>query len=134
MDASRIEMTRHPSSNVKIAQLSSQHGATFFRDALTRFIVSQNHPLMTPAEIERASASVYLPFSSIPVYHKIKVWVQDPHDVAAPDSKTRDVIHVRPARLDKYSNSIPARFDTALVRTHTNNTSSTGDRYGLERE
>ncbi|KAI0737930.1 hypothetical protein C8Q80DRAFT_1222642 [Daedaleopsis nitida] len=116
----RIEMTRHPSAVVKVAQLPTLFGARFFRDTLARFIVLKNNPSLTPSEVELASAGVFLNFRTVPVYHKVKFWVADPHGLAAPDSETRDVVHVRPARKNKHGTDIPGRFDTALIRVSGN--------------
>ncbi|KAI0703890.1 hypothetical protein C8T65DRAFT_810535 [Cerioporus squamosus] len=113
----RIEMTRHPSVKaVKIADLPTRYGATYFRDALSRFVVQRNHPEFTPAQQERAAASVYLNFHKIPAYHKVKLWLDDPHSFALPGSELRDVIHSRPTRQNKHGHVLPGRFDTALVR------------------
>lgn len=113
----RIEMTRNPTLRaVTLNTLRSRYGATFFRDALARYVVRVNNPQFNDAQVERSSASVYFNFRTVPVYHKVKFWISDPHGLAALDSETRDVVHVRPARKDKYGNDIPGRFDTALVR------------------
>lgn len=119
----RIEITRHPSvCAVRLAQLPSKYGATYFRDALARFVVSVNHPDLSPAEVEKESASIFFPFNTVSAFHKIKFWVQDPHGLSLPGSEIRDVIHVTPARKNKHGAVIPGRFDTALVRTPVNNT------------
>ncbi|TBU41221.1 hypothetical protein BD309DRAFT_868732, partial [Dichomitus squalens] len=112
-----VEMTRYPSvSTVKITSIPTDYGARFFRDALTRFIAQCNYPEFTPQQIERESARVFLPFQTVPTYHKIKFWVPDPHICAAPGTQIRDVIHVRPAHKGKYGDMLSGRFDTALVR------------------
>ncbi len=113
----RIEITRHPSVKaVKLADVSALYGATFFRDALARFAVSLEQPHLTPAEVEYASGSIYLNFSTIPVYHRVKFSVNDPHAYSSSDAISRDAIHVRPTRKNKHGNDVPGRFDTALVR------------------
>ena len=113
----RIRMTRHPSAKlVGFPKLVSDYGATFFRDALARFIVSRNQPELTHAQVERQLSSVFFPFSSVATYHKVKFRVADPHSVAAPGSEVQDVIHARPARFNKHNSLLPGRFDTVLVR------------------
>ncbi|KAI0689214.1 hypothetical protein C8T65DRAFT_700339 [Cerioporus squamosus] len=110
-------MTCNPSVKaVKLEEVTARYGATYFRDALSRFVAQRNHPEYTPAQLERAAASVYIPFYKIPVFHKVKFWLEDPHDFALPGSELRDVIHCRPSRKSKHGNDIPGRFDTALVR------------------
>ena len=113
----RIRMTRHPSAkSVGFPKLVSDYGATFFRDALARFIVSRNQPELTHAQVEGQLGGVFFPFASVPTYHKVKFRVADPHSVAAPGSEVQDVVHARPARYNKHNNLLPGRFDTALVR------------------
>ncbi|KAI1788238.1 hypothetical protein LXA43DRAFT_1097454 [Ganoderma leucocontextum] len=113
----RVEMTRHPTVNsVPLLSLTSVYGAKYFRDALTRYVVRKNNPGFTDAQVERHSASVHVPMQKVPVFHKVKFWISDPHGLAAVGTETRDVIHVRPGRKNKYGNDLPARFDTALVR------------------
>lgn len=113
----RIEMTRHASArSVPLDAVPARYGATYFRDALSRFVVQRNHPEYTRAQQERAAASVYFHFSKIPAYHKVKFWLEDPHGLGLPENDLHDVIHCRPSRKNKYGDDIPGRFDTALVR------------------
>ncbi|TBU39377.1 hypothetical protein BD309DRAFT_1003767 [Dichomitus squalens] len=113
----RVEMTKHPSIRaVKITAIPTDYGAYFFRDALARFVSQRNYPHYTPQQIERESARVFLPFQTLPAYHKVKFWVIDPDVCAAPGTETRDVIHVQPAHKSKRGDVLPGRFDTALVR------------------
>lgn len=120
-------MTRHPSLwAVKLVDIPTKYGATYLRDALARFVVAHNNPALTPGEVESASASVFYNFRAVHVFHKIKFWVQDPHGFAARDSESRDVIHARPARQNKYGSDIPGRFDTALVRVRADGESMSG--------
>ncbi|KAI0749087.1 hypothetical protein C8Q74DRAFT_1212299 [Fomes fomentarius] len=109
-------ITRHPSVKaVKLADVSALYGATFFRDALARFAVSLDQPHLTPAEVEYTSGSIYLNFSTILVYHRVKFSVHDPHAYSSSDAISRDAIHVRPTRKNKHGIDVPGRFDTALV-------------------
>ncbi|KAI0746222.1 hypothetical protein C8Q80DRAFT_1105448 [Daedaleopsis nitida] len=128
--SSTLQMTRHPSLHaVKLADVVTNYSAPFFRDALSRFIVQHNHPEITlAAELERRSASVYLPFSKIPVYHRVKVCIEDVQGLGTTVALSRDTIHVQPARKDKYGGPIPARFDTALIRRP-----NPGDAVGVHR-
>ncbi|PIL36324.1 hypothetical protein GSI_00012 [Ganoderma sinense ZZ0214-1] len=113
----RIRMTRHPSAkSVTFTRLVGEYGATFFRDALARFVVSRNQPQLTHAQVERQLGTVFFPFASVPTYHKIKFRVADPQSVSAPGTEVQDVVHARPARLNKYGSLLPGQFDTALVR------------------
>lgn len=110
-------MTRHPSVKaVTFETLISQYGATFFRDALTRFVVIRNQPTLTPAQVELASGSVYFNFRAVPVYHKIKFTIEDILGLGTSRASIEDVAHVRPARKGKYDIDVAARHDTVLVR------------------
>ncbi|EIW63618.1 uncharacterized protein TRAVEDRAFT_114206 [Trametes versicolor FP-101664 SS1] len=113
----RIVMTRHPSVKaVTFENLISQYGATFFRDALARFVVIRNQPTLTPAQVELASGSVYFNFRAVPVYHKIKFAIEDILGLGTSRASIEDVAHVRPARKGKYDIDVAARHDTVLVR------------------
>lgn len=113
----RIEMTQHPTvAAVQLKDLPSEYRVTLFHDALTRFVAGWKYPTLSQAEIERVSARIFLHFQTIPVFHKIKLWLDDPHGLLLPGMETRDAIHVRPARKGKYGADLPGRFDTALVR------------------
>ncbi|KAJ7671902.1 hypothetical protein B0H14DRAFT_3102308 [Mycena olivaceomarginata] len=81
-----------------IQQLVSDYGAELFRDALTRFIVKFNDPHFTPAQVEAQSAGLALPFSRVPVFHRIKYTTEDPYTNGGSKGK-----------------ELSGRFDTALV-------------------
>ena len=113
----RIQMTRHPSvKGVKFPQLVSTYGATFFRDALSRFVVEHNHPQLTRHQVEQQASKIYFEFFSVPVFHKIKIHVSDGEGLGLQDTEMHDTVHVRAARKNKYDDPIPGRFDTVLVR------------------
>ncbi|KAI0774121.1 hypothetical protein C8Q74DRAFT_1268270 [Fomes fomentarius] len=52
---------------------------------------------------------------SLPIqnFNKVKFWNPDPHGLAALESETRDVIHVRPARKSKHGEDIGVRVPGA---------------------
>ncbi|KAI1782635.1 hypothetical protein LXA43DRAFT_977455 [Ganoderma leucocontextum] len=116
----RLQQLQSQSQSSANPHQSTSNGAvgpaSYFRDALTRYIVRKNNPGFTDTLVERHSASVHVPMQKVPVFHKIKFWVSDPHGLAALGTETRDVLHVRPGRKNKYGNDLAARFDTALVR------------------
>ncbi|KAJ7137196.1 hypothetical protein C8R44DRAFT_828619 [Mycena epipterygia] len=112
----RLKMTKFPTlKSVWMARLVSDYGATFFRDALTRFIVRFNNPTLSPAQVEAQSASVALPFGVVPVFHKIKFTTEDPYTADGPADSVIDAIHVQPGKQLKNGKLLPARFDTALI-------------------
>ena len=55
----------------------------------------------------------HLPFTAVPVYHRLKFTA--PGDSTLAKRVTSDSIHVRPARETRKGKKIPARFDTALL-------------------
>ncbi|KAI0373820.1 hypothetical protein BV20DRAFT_988937 [Pilatotrama ljubarskyi] len=114
----RVIMSQHPSVKaVAFEDVLSKHGATYFRDALARFVVSFNRPTLSASEVELACGGIYFPFRTVPVFHKIKFALRDIHGLGVTHSVVQDVVHARPARVGKYGAELPARFDTVLVRT-----------------
>jgi len=111
-------LARWPSLKaVNLDNLVKNYGATFFREALRRHIVlSQNNgPQLTRHQLEQRILYTNLPFTTLPVYHRLKF-------VATSDSRkviTLDMIHVRPERKSKRGTLVPARFDTALLNVES---------------
>ena len=113
----RIKMTRHPSvKSVKFADAVIKYSATFFRDALARFTIKCNNPLLTPNEVERCCGGLYFAFNSVAAYHKIKINLPDVQGLGTQGLGRQDVVHVRPEHKNKYKQTVPGRFDTALTR------------------
>ena len=109
-------LTKWPSVKaVDLDALVKNYGATFFREALRRHIALSQHtgtPL-TRYQLEQRILYVDLPFTSLPVYHKLKfVTVADSTQAKV---ATLDAVHVRPERKSKQGGMVPARFDTALL-------------------
>ncbi|KAM6491449.1 hypothetical protein JOM56_013018 [Amanita muscaria] len=106
-----LKVTRHPSAKaVAITSLVSQYGATFFRDAFTRFIAGWRNPGLSRAQLERESMNINIPFTTVSVYHRLKF-------TNAGHSEIEDSLHVYPARHQKNGRLNDSRFDTALVCT-----------------
>ena len=109
-------LTKWPSAKaVDLDDLVVRYGATFFREALRRYLVLSQHAgtRLTRHQLEQEILYTDLPFTSLPVFHKLKF-------ITTGDSEeakviTLDAIHVRPKRHSKRGTSIPARFDTALL-------------------
>ncbi|KAG1804353.1 hypothetical protein EV424DRAFT_1330672 [Suillus variegatus] len=114
--AREYKMTKHPS--VKAATIDSlrdNYGASFFRAALARYIVLHTRPdTTTRAQVEHAAAHVYIPFASLPIFHKVRYNAVDSTG-HKDESVTIDSVHCQPARRDKQGNTVPGRFDTVLV-------------------
>lgn len=113
----RIHISRYPSAKaVKLEDIKVRYGATHFRDALSRFVVDVNQPGLTRQQAERAASRIFFSFQAVPVYHKVKIAVEDPDGLAAPGEMTRDVIHAAAARNKRGGGQLQGRFDTALIR------------------
>ncbi|KAF8953517.1 hypothetical protein BDZ97DRAFT_1679377 [Flammula alnicola] len=109
-------MTKNPSARaVSLDDLRQKYGATDFVSALSRFIAQYQHPTYSKTHIEHIAVTLHIPFSTVPVFHRLKFWS---HDVYAADPLAKNIVdslHVEPARLDKYDNIVPGRFDVALI-------------------
>ena len=117
-------ITKWPSVKaVDLDDLVNKYGATFFQEALRRYIVLSRHTgaSLTRRQLEQRILYTNLPFTTLPVYHKLKF-------INTADSKftTLDVIHVRPERQSKQGTLIPARFDTALLHVGRDGETGTG--------
>ncbi|KAJ6580141.1 hypothetical protein DFH09DRAFT_912800 [Mycena vulgaris] len=116
----QLKMTKHPTQrSVRITKLVSDYGAEFFRDALTRFIIHFNNPTLSAAQVETQSASIALPFNTVPVFHKIKYTTEDPYTAGGPIDSVVDAIHVQPGKQLQNGKELLGRFDTALVNDGT---------------
>ena len=111
-----LTLTKWPSRKaVDMDDIVTEYGATFFREALRRYLVLSGHsgPELNRNQLERAIVYKKLPLTSVPVYHKLKFTT--PVDSTRSKCLTLDAIYVRPERQSKKGLAIPARFDTALV-------------------
>ncbi|KAJ7864581.1 hypothetical protein B0H14DRAFT_3084418 [Mycena olivaceomarginata] len=114
----KLSMAKHPThKSVKFNTLETEYGATFFRDALSRYIVGLTDPELTTAQIERESNSFDVPFNAVPVFQRIKFTAADPYAKEGPSDSIVDSVHVQPSKMAKNGDEIPARFDTVLVNT-----------------
>lgn len=108
-------MTKHPLRKcVRLEEIKEDYGAQFIEEALTHYIVQFNNPDSSQQQIEKKSAHLALPFLGLPVYHCIKINLAHADHHRIQEDET-DVIHSNPARLDKYHNLIPGRFDIAII-------------------
>ncbi|KAJ4470135.1 hypothetical protein J3R30DRAFT_3808633 [Lentinula aciculospora] len=102
-----LKMTKNPS------EVMQHYGATFFRDALARYVVQLTQPHLSGSRLDNEASSIFLGVSHVSVYHRVKYIHQD---FFTQVSSTADSIHAQPARVGKHGKPVPARFDTALVR------------------
>lgn len=115
LPSSRIHIAKNPThKQVLFSTIKQEYHAPFIEDALARYIVQFRNQLLSTHEVEQEVINLVLPFNSVAVYHRIKIWLGDEqnHRLLSDES---DVIHARPARLDKYKKLVPGRFDIALI-------------------
>jgi hypothetical protein len=68
-----VKMPKHPSVNsVSLDSLAHNYSAKYIRDALAHYIVATNHPTWTACQVEDAMLDTFLPFRTLPIFHKIK--------------------------------------------------------------
>jgi len=107
------KMARFPSrGKVSFDALATDHGALAFQDSLAEYIAQINYPGASRGALGNLAHNTHIPFSGVPVYHKIKF-------TARGDLKQYEIVdcvHVRPDQKDSRGRIIPARFDTVLVR------------------
>ncbi|KAG2129636.1 hypothetical protein DEU56DRAFT_973571 [Suillus clintonianus] len=93
-------LTKHPSMKaVPIQKLITEYGATYFREALARYVAQLHHPheATTRRRLEDLAAAIHLPFRTLPVYHIIK-WRSDGAQGHGDPCVTVDSAHVKPRR------------------------------------
>ncbi|KAH9840302.1 uncharacterized protein C8Q71DRAFT_702984, partial [Rhodofomes roseus] len=103
-------MTKYPSRKaVPIAELVSPdgYGATHLMPALARFLVEHNSPGLSRNEVEVQATYVRFPFTSLPVFHKVKFRNLEYHG-----KETLDSIHARPRKLSSI------RKNRVYIRSH----------------
>ncbi|KAF7334798.1 hypothetical protein MSAN_02366400 [Mycena sanguinolenta] len=124
----KLTMSKHPThKSIKFSLLETNYGASFFCDALSRYIVGLINPNLTPAQIEREANGFDVPFNAVPVFHKTKFSTSDPYINTKPVNLIVDSIHAQPEQLLRSSDKVPSQFDTALI-----NTGHGGDEPGTE--
>lgn len=117
-DPPHIHISKMPSGNILFSELISNYSVVDFWQALTVFITAYNEPLLNQHQLQKAAFRVFLPFRKVLVFHKAKIWNDNPLD-CVDGKKVLDVIHSCPARMmkkgTKKGTKVPAQFDTALV-------------------
>ncbi|KAF7974189.1 hypothetical protein HWV62_13231 [Athelia sp. TMB] len=124
----QLRMAKHPSTKgVSFDRLVADFGATYFRDALARYVVTLLHPNFNRHQIERASGDIYFQFRTVSVFHRIKFAIETDGVVAGKSPTTVvDAVHINPPRKDSRGRMIPGRFDTALVTSGAGSTELKG--------
>ncbi|KAJ7787078.1 hypothetical protein B0H14DRAFT_3163444 [Mycena olivaceomarginata] len=76
----QLKITKHPTlKSVRLTRLVADYGATFFHDALARYVVHLNDPELSRRQVEEKSNDLGFSFNSVPVYHRIKFTTPDPY-------------------------------------------------------
>ena len=113
-----IQMTREPVAQVSFAKVVSNYGAKDFSNALTTFLAHHENPGASYQALQSIASQLKLKFDHVCVFHKIKLWIQDPQGRAETED-TLDVIHARCMTTTRTGRKLPARFDTALINLST---------------
>src|SRR5579872_7043826 len=111
-----LTLTKWPTVKaVDFNDLVKDYGATFFIEALRRYIVLSKHtgPSLTRAQLEEQIVYANIPFTSVSVHHKLKF--TSIANSGPSKFHTLDTIHGRPKKLSRQKALIPARFDTVLL-------------------
>ncbi|KAJ4466335.1 hypothetical protein C8R41DRAFT_926144 [Lentinula lateritia] len=88
------------------------YGAVHFTHALKRFLVQYHYPNIPFNQIDDWAHFVVLPFSSLPVWHKLKF-----NNTELFGSKTLDSVTVHPSSFKQTGQLMKSsRFDTVLVK------------------
>jgi hypothetical protein len=107
----KMHLSKRPSvRRVALHNLVTNYGATYFREALARFITLTRYPDLSAMQLENLIWGVEMPAQNFWVWHHIKFVSTDPFTLS---TSTTDTIH---------ANSVAKRFDCALIRV--NNQSS----------
>ena len=93
-----------------INNLVHHYHALNFKLCLAQFFVARQHPELSWRQIESHAYDLDIPNAFFSVYHSIKFTVDN-----SSGSETVDIIHAKPASIDKQGRSVPARFDTVLI-------------------
>jgi hypothetical protein len=118
-----LNLTNNPSQRcVRIEDITTNHGAPFFRTAFTRWLIGFNDPTLSMREIERRLWTTHIPFVELPVWHRMKFITHDP---STSQPLTADSIHSRPAKRNSKGREVPGRFDTAYINEGTGSMTGT---------
>ncbi|KAJ3766648.1 hypothetical protein FB446DRAFT_782123 [Lentinula raphanica] len=90
----------------------SRYHAVRFEHTLKRFLVQYRDPSIPINQLDDYARFVVLPFSSLPIWHKVKFI-----NLSLFGSKTLDYICTQPCHFDGNGKVVhPSQFDTALLR------------------
>jgi Plavaka transposase len=105
-----LKMTQNPSlRRVSFVDIVYNYGAVDFQDILGDFLAHLREPHLSGRALRNRGENTLIPFRHVPVFHKIKF-----RDI---EGTIIDSVHIRPEQVDRHGRTIPARFDTVLVRS-----------------
>ena len=107
-------MTHEPVAQVPLDKVVSNYGAKDFSDALATFLAHHENPGASRQALQSIASRLKLNFNRVCVFHKIKLWIQDPQGCAETED-TLDVIHARCTTTTRTGRKLSACFDTALI-------------------
>jgi len=106
----QLKMPKHPTLKaVSVNKLIHEYGATYFREALARFVAATRFPNLSANQLEYEATGVLLPTRSFPVFHTLKFIDQQL-------GSTIDAAHAKPSKMDRQRRPVPSRFDTVLLK------------------
>ena len=103
---------------VRLQHIASLYGANQFQNALARFVVKYQDSMLTDHQVKQAAQHLIFHFSAVPVWHKIKLSLEDAQHLGVMEAM-HDTVHARPQRTNLRGQTVPARFDTVLVNDGT---------------
>ena len=109
-----VQMTREPVARVSLDKVVSDYGARDFYNALAKFLAHHENPNTSHQALQSIASRLRLDFDHIFVFHKIKLWIQDPQG-CVDTVDIPDVVHSRCKTTTRTGRQLSARFDTALI-------------------
>ena len=109
-----IQIARNPTATMTFNDIRSEYGARDFPGALSKFLVRYANPEASRSELQNAISRFNFGFSRVPVFQKVKIWIQDLQGRTEADD-TLDVVHVRRRSKARSGRKLSTRFDTVLI-------------------
>jgi hypothetical protein len=105
--------TRASAYGVAFDEIRSRYKAFDFVGALSRYVIHMQHPELSRRDVDQLVHGLHIPFSSVPVFHRIKFVTQDLFSIDPSADIVVDSVHCEPSQ-----SALPGRFDTAIINHH----------------